>query len=58
MVDSKFDSSWGEWCSNEPLGLNEVGLWKNIKRGWGSFASQLELFGSSNQWNISFIRDA
>jgi len=29
-MDSKYGSSWGEWYSNEPMG---VGLWKNIRRG-------------------------
>jgi hypothetical protein len=37
--DSKFGSSWGGWSSNDPLGSYEVGLWKNIIRGWGKFSS-------------------
>jgi hypothetical protein len=39
VVDSKFGSSWGGWCSNEPLGAFGVGLWKNIRRGWEKFSS-------------------
>jgi hypothetical protein len=31
VVDSKYDSSLGDWSSNE------VGLWKNIRRDWGGF---------------------
>jgi hypothetical protein len=38
-VDSKFGSLWGEWCSNEPAGLYGVGVWKNIRRGWGMYSS-------------------
>jgi hypothetical protein len=38
VVDSKFGSSWGEWYSNEPMG---VGLWKNIRRGWEKFSSHI-----------------
>jgi hypothetical protein len=37
VVDSKYGSAWGGSCSREPIGPYEVGLWKNIKRGWGSF---------------------
>jgi hypothetical protein len=34
VVDSKFGSLWGRWCSLEPVGAHGVGLWKNIKKGW------------------------
>jgi hypothetical protein len=30
------------WCSNEVHGSHEVGLWKNFKRGWGSFLAILD----------------
>lgn len=26
VVDSKFGSLWGGWCSNEPLGVYGVGV--------------------------------
>jgi len=39
VVDSKFGSSWGEWCSNEPLRSYGKRFWKNIRRGWGMFSS-------------------
>jgi len=38
-VNSKYGSSVGGWCSNEIHGLFGVGLWKNIRRVWGKFAS-------------------
>jgi hypothetical protein len=37
VVYSKYCSAWGEWCSNEVHGLYRVGLWRNIRRGWGAF---------------------
>jgi hypothetical protein len=41
VVDSKYGSSWGGWCSSEPIGIGAygVGLWKNIRRGWVKFCS-------------------
>jgi hypothetical protein len=41
MVDSKFGSSWGWWCSNKPPKSNGVRLWKNIRRGWRMFSSHI-----------------
>jgi hypothetical protein len=38
VIDHKFKSSWGEWCSNEPPGTYGVRLWKNI-RSWGKLSS-------------------
>jgi hypothetical protein len=39
VVDSKYDSLWGEWCSPEPACVFGVGVWKNIIKGWDSFSS-------------------
>jgi hypothetical protein len=39
VVDTKFRSSWGGWCSNEPLGTYGVGLWKYTRGGWEKFYS-------------------
>jgi hypothetical protein len=36
-------AAWGGWCSNEVHGAYEVGLWNNIKRGWGDFFVILDL---------------
>jgi hypothetical protein len=33
LMDSKFGSLFGEWCSLEPVGAFGVGLWKNIRKG-------------------------
>jgi hypothetical protein len=40
VVDAKFGGSWVGLCPNEPHGTYGVGLWKNIRRGWGKFSSQ------------------
>ncbi len=39
VMDTKYDSSWGGWCSNEVHGLYGVSLWKYIRRGWKEFSS-------------------
>jgi hypothetical protein len=39
MVDSKFGSLWGGWCSLEPVGAFGVELWKNIRKGQETFSS-------------------
>jgi hypothetical protein len=58
MVDSKFGSLWGRWCSNEPSGAFGVGLWKNIKRSWGKFLSHTrfeEGDGSKKPFHIYLV---
>jgi hypothetical protein len=41
VVNSKYGSTWGGWCSCEPIGAYGVGLWKFIRRGWGKFRSHI-----------------
>jgi hypothetical protein len=55
-VDSKYDSSWGGWCSPEPIGAFQVGVWKFIKKGWDSFSS-FTRFVVENGSRISFWHD-
>jgi hypothetical protein len=43
-VDSKYDSAWGGLCSNEVHASYGVGLWRNIRRGWGIFLAILDLW--------------
>jgi hypothetical protein len=38
VVNSKYGSLWGGWCSLEPTGAFGVGVWKNIRKGWDSFS--------------------
>jgi hypothetical protein len=52
-MDSKFDSLWGEWYSNESFGMYGVGLLKNIRRGWGKFSSHTRFeVGDSSKFNF------
>jgi hypothetical protein len=37
VVDSKYGSQWGGWCSNRVSEPHGVGLWKYIRAGWDSF---------------------
>jgi hypothetical protein len=41
VVDVKYGSLWGGWCSNDCRGPYGVGLWKNIRKGWESFSRHL-----------------
>jgi hypothetical protein len=55
-VNSKFGSSWvGGWCLMSLLG-QEVGLWKNIRRGWGKFSSHTR-FEVEDGSKVSFWHD-
>jgi hypothetical protein len=56
VVDSKFGSSWGGWCSNETLEVYEVGLWKNIRRVWGKFSNHTR-FEVGDGSNVRFWHD-
>jgi hypothetical protein len=37
VIDAKFESLKGAWCSKEVSGSFGVGVWKHIRRGWRSF---------------------
>ena len=41
VVEAKYGSLWGGWCSKEVRGPYGVGLWKNIRREWESFSSKI-----------------
>jgi hypothetical protein len=103
VVEARYGSLWGGWCSLESRAAYGVGLWKNIRKGWDTFrgftrhvvgngtkisfwhdlwcgnsvlklafpvlygiardknasvADNLEVLGGSNQWNVSFTREA
>jgi len=61
VVDSKYGSSWGGWCSLELAGAYGVGVWKNIRKGWDSFSSFTRVVvgdGTNiNFWNDLWCRD-
>jgi hypothetical protein len=56
VVDSKYGSLWGGWCSLEPRGVFGVGLWKNIRKGWDTFKSFTRLVVGDGT-RISFWHD-
>ena len=43
MIDCKYGSLWGGWCTKEVNGASGVGIWKHIRLGWGDFISHSKL---------------
>jgi hypothetical protein len=41
VVDAKYGSSWGGWCSDVIWGPYGVSLWKHIRREWPSFSKHI-----------------
>jgi len=41
VVDSKYGSMGGGWCSKEVGGSFGFGVWKSIRRGWDAFAAHV-----------------
>jgi hypothetical protein len=37
VIDAKFESLKGGWCSKEVSGSFGVGVWKHIRKGWEKF---------------------
>jgi hypothetical protein len=37
VIEAKFESLSGGWCSKKVLGIFGVGVWKHIRRGWDKF---------------------
>jgi len=56
VVDSKYGSLRGGWCSLEPTGAFGVGVWKNIRKGWISL-SCFTRFVLGDGSKISFWHD-
>jgi len=40
----------GGWCSCEPVGAYGLGLWKNIRKGWGIFSGFTRLEVGDGVW--------
>jgi hypothetical protein len=34
VVEAKYGSLWGGWCTCPHTGASDVSLWKNIRLGW------------------------
>jgi len=56
VIDAKFESLKGWWCSKEVSGSFGVGVWKHIRRGWGKFRNFV-CFEVGNGSHISFWHD-
>jgi hypothetical protein len=56
VVDVKYGSLWGGWCSKECRGPYGVGLWKNIRKEWESFSKHLYM-EVGNGMKIRFWHD-
>jgi hypothetical protein len=56
VVDAKYGSLWGGWCSFEPRGAFGVELWKNIRKGWDTFKG-LTQFEVGDGTRVSFWHD-
>ena len=37
VVEIKYGSMWGGWCTEEGHGLHGVSVWKSIRKEWGCF---------------------
>ncbi|XP_042965576.1 uncharacterized protein LOC122299388 [Carya illinoinensis] len=56
VIDIKYGSECGGWCSKEGRGTYGVGLWKYIRKGWESFSCNTRLcLGDGSR--ISFWMD-
>jgi hypothetical protein len=53
IVEVKYDHMWGWWCSNAVSGSFNVGVSKNVRRGWGNF-SRFTKFEAGDGSKIKF----
>jgi hypothetical protein len=56
LVEAKYDTMRGGWCSKEVGGSHGVGVWKNIRKGWDAF-QQYVSFEVGNGSRVSFWHD-
>ena len=56
MIESKYGSLWGGWCSRPVNGPYGVGLWKYISQVWSSFSSHI-LFDIGDGSRVKFWHD-
>jgi hypothetical protein len=53
VIETKYDSIGGGWCSKEVMGTFGVGVWKHIRRGWDMF-SKFVRFGVGDWSKVIF----
>ena len=56
VVEAKYGSLRGGWCSFEPRGAYGVGFWKNIRKGWDTFKGFTQ-FEVGEGTRVSFWHD-
>lgn len=56
VVEAKYESVWGRLCSNAVYGSYGMGVWQNIRRGWGDF-SRFVRYGVGDELKIWFWHD-
>jgi len=56
VIESKYGLKRGGWCSEEARGPSGVSLWRNIRKGWGSFSNFLSCKVGDGS-HISFWHD-
>jgi hypothetical protein len=42
VIEAKYESMRGGWCSNEVMGTYGVGVWKHIRKGWDKFSNVVQ----------------
>ncbi len=55
-MELKYGSLWGGWCTKEIRGVDGVGLWKGIRRGWERFCPLIS-FSVGNGERVKFWYD-
>uniref|UniRef100_A0A2N9GR88 Reverse transcriptase domain-containing protein n=1 Tax=Fagus sylvatica TaxID=28930 RepID=A0A2N9GR88_FAGSY len=56
VVEAKYGSVWGGWCSNSGKGPHGVSVWKFIRQGWDSFYSHCSFLVGDGQ-RVKFWHD-
>jgi endonuclease/exonuclease/phosphatase family metal-dependent hydrolase len=56
VVDAKYGSLWGGWCSKSGTGSYGVSVWKFIRKGWDTFHSHCSFLVGDGQ-RVKFWQD-
>jgi hypothetical protein len=57
MIETKYDSIEGSWCSKEAMGTFRVGIWKQIRSGWDMFSKFVRFEVGDDGSKFSFSHD-